>query len=261
MLGRHRHDGDLLGRLQRTPGRGAAAAGAQGDHHALLDRRPLRRRCPLHGRLPAQREPAVGLDPARARGVSARSGDRGRALARDVARADREPGGLSGALAGAPVAGRVLAARLGLRGLWRDPLRGLRDRRLGGWLFQRGAPAAQGAEVPEKGPGRALGAPVSPEWRAGPADRVPAGSGPLVGSLAQGHRSRDHGRARVPGLDAGERRSAALLRGAARALGRRGRLALAPDRAAAGCSSTPAGSSRRRPRRPGSPSPRPRPPA
>ena len=50
---RGRHDGHQLGRLQRAPGRRAPAAGAEGDHHAVLDRRPLRRRHPLHGRLPA----------------------------------------------------------------------------------------------------------------------------------------------------------------------------------------------------------------
>ena len=46
-----RHDGHFLGRLQRAAGRGQAAAGAEGDHHALLDRRPLCRRHPLQGRL------------------------------------------------------------------------------------------------------------------------------------------------------------------------------------------------------------------
>ena len=57
---RRRHDGQVLGRLQRAAGRRAPAAGAEGDHHRLLDRRPLRRRHPLHGRLPAQRQSVVG---------------------------------------------------------------------------------------------------------------------------------------------------------------------------------------------------------
>ena len=48
---RGRHDGHFLGRLQRAAGRGEAPAGAEGGDHALLDRRPLRRRHPLQGRL------------------------------------------------------------------------------------------------------------------------------------------------------------------------------------------------------------------
>ena len=40
-------------------------AGAEGHHHALLDRRPLRRRHPLHGRLPARRESRLGVDHVR----------------------------------------------------------------------------------------------------------------------------------------------------------------------------------------------------
>ena len=58
--GARRHDGQVLGRLQRAAGRGAAPAGAEGDHHRLLDRRPLRRRHPLHGRRAAQRQSVVG---------------------------------------------------------------------------------------------------------------------------------------------------------------------------------------------------------
>ena len=72
----------------------------------------------------------------------ARPGDRRRALARDVARAAREAA--SGrALAGAPAARRLLEARLGLRGLRRDPLPGLRGRRLGRRLLQRRPAAAR----------------------------------------------------------------------------------------------------------------------
>ena len=48
-----RHDGHLLGRLQQPAGGRPAAAGAEGDHHRLLDRRSLRRRRALHGRLGA----------------------------------------------------------------------------------------------------------------------------------------------------------------------------------------------------------------
>ena len=77
-----RHDGQILGRLQRAAGRGAAAARAEGDHHRLLDRRPLRRRHPLHGRRAAQRQSLVGRDHARLSGAPARPRDRRRRLAR-----------------------------------------------------------------------------------------------------------------------------------------------------------------------------------
>ena len=184
----------------------------------------------------------------------------GRALARDVARADRPSGAVPGALAAAPVARRVLEARLGLRGLRRDQVRGLRDRRLGGRLFQRRAAPARGPEMPEKGPDRAVGAPLSAQRRARAGDRLSPGSGALVGSVAAGRRDRDHGRARLSGLDAGERRSPAPLRGAARALGRRGRLALAPDPEAAAVPQPRPARAGADPGGDGSRSPRPRPP-
>ena len=69
--GARRHDGQVLGRLQRAAGRGPPPAGAEGDHHRLLDRRPLCRRHPLHGRLPAQRQSLVGRDHARLPGAAA----------------------------------------------------------------------------------------------------------------------------------------------------------------------------------------------
>src|SRR5215472_1607937 len=58
-----RHDGHFLGWLQFAPGRSAQAAGAEGDHHPLLDRRPLCRRYPLHGWLPDQRAPVLERRP------------------------------------------------------------------------------------------------------------------------------------------------------------------------------------------------------
>ena len=62
LVRRHgRHDRHLLGRLQRPAGRGAPPAGAEGDHHRLLDRRPLCRRRAFHGRGAAQRQSVVGL--------------------------------------------------------------------------------------------------------------------------------------------------------------------------------------------------------
>ena len=62
-----------------------AAAGAEGNHHRVLDRRSLRRRLPFHGRLPAQQHHRLGLDHVRLRRAAA--GPRGgrRALARHVA--------------------------------------------------------------------------------------------------------------------------------------------------------------------------------
>ncbi len=49
-----RHDGHLLGWFQRPAGRSPEATGAQGHRHPVLDRRPLQRRHPLQGWLPAQ---------------------------------------------------------------------------------------------------------------------------------------------------------------------------------------------------------------
>ena len=57
------HDGQLLGRVQCAPGRGPAAPGAPGDHHLVLDRRPLRGRHPLHGRVPPHRTTCAGRRP------------------------------------------------------------------------------------------------------------------------------------------------------------------------------------------------------
>ena len=47
---RRRDDGNLLGWLQWTSDRGAPPSGTQGNRNHLLDGRPLRRRCALHGR-------------------------------------------------------------------------------------------------------------------------------------------------------------------------------------------------------------------
>ena len=138
--------GHLLGRLQRAPGRGAPAARAEGDHHALLDRRPLRRRRPLHGRLPARTTSSAG--PRRCSRYNARPPDPaivGRALARACGSSGSRARRPSSSLARPPAPGRVLEARLGVRGLWRDPVPGLRDRRLGGRLLERGAAPARGA--------------------------------------------------------------------------------------------------------------------
>ena len=84
----------------------------------------------------------------------------------------------------------------------------------------------------------------------GPHDRLPPGGAALVGPLAEGPSRPDHGRADVPGLDAG-RASGRPRTGTtgARALGRRARVAGADisrgaSRASAGPASAPAGGGR-----------------
>ena len=57
---RGRHDRHLLGRLQRAAGRGAPAAGAEGDRHAVLDRRPLSPTTSTTWAAPAQRQASAG---------------------------------------------------------------------------------------------------------------------------------------------------------------------------------------------------------
>ena len=114
-----RHDRHLLGRLQRAADRRPPAAGAEGGDLALLDRRPLRRRHPLHGRLPARSTSSPGARPCSpstprrpTRRWSATSGARcgwsgwkARLLARGMAPA--------------PAPRRLLQAWLDLRGLFR----------------------------------------------------------------------------------------------------------------------------------------------
>ena len=86
-----RHDGDLLGRLQRAAGRGAPTARAQGHHHALLDRRPLQRRHPFQGGCVIN-EISAGAAPCLLFLASARSAAGWRPLARHVLeRLEAEP--------------------------------------------------------------------------------------------------------------------------------------------------------------------------
>ena len=115
-----RDDRQQLGRLQRAPGRGASAARAQGDHHVLLHRRPLRRRHALHGRHAPDRHARLGRDASTR--CSARPpdpplvGDRWREMWQD---APRRPQLHGRGLAPPPAPRRVLEARLGQRGLRR----------------------------------------------------------------------------------------------------------------------------------------------
>ena len=84
--GTRRHVRILVGRVRGAAGRGPPSARAEGDRQRGLDRRPLRRRRPLHGRLPARLLPAVvGDDDARLFGAAARPGHRRRRLARCLA--------------------------------------------------------------------------------------------------------------------------------------------------------------------------------
>ena len=114
---------------------------AEGRGLDLLDRRPLCRRHPLQGRLPARRESGLVLDHVRLLLAPAGSRARRRALARDVARAAGERAAAGRALARPPAARRVLGAWLALRGLRVDRGGGARRRRLGRRLSQRAAAA------------------------------------------------------------------------------------------------------------------------
>ena len=99
--GRGRDDGLLVERVQQPAGRGAAAAGAEGDRLVLRVRRPLRRRRPLprRARDPDGHGALVDLH-ARLAGAAAGPAGRRRPLARDVARAARA--GARGSSTGSP---------------------------------------------------------------------------------------------------------------------------------------------------------------
>ena len=84
-----------------------------------------------------------------------------------------------------------------------------------------------------QGPDRPLGACLSALRVARPADRLPAGDAALVGSLAEGHRHRRHGRADAARLDDGQRDARTVSRDTAGALGRRAVVATAERDAAA----------------------------
>ena len=112
-----------------------------------------------------------------------------------------------GALAAPPAARRLLEARLGVRGLRRDPVSGLRGRRLDRWLHQRDPAPARAPDGAAQGPDRALGARLSAFRASRSADRLPAGGAAVVGSLAEGHRHRRDGRAHAARVDDGERAS------------------------------------------------------
>ena len=171
----------------------------------VLDRRSLRRRHPLHGRLPAQRQPELGVDHVGLLLAAAGPSAPRRALARAVAAPPRAHGAAGREMAAAPAAGPAMAAWLGVRELRSDPMPGVCGGRLGGRLFQRDPAPDRRAQGAKERPDRALGAQIPSFRDAWAADRLPAGMSALVGSVAEGHRYRHHGRAGIPGVAAGER--------------------------------------------------------
>ena len=225
-----RDDGQVVGRLQRAAGRRPPPACAQGRDLDVLDRRPLRRRHPQHGWLPAQRECELVVRHVPAERPATRSAAGRRRLGDHVAPAAGRGTALDHRLAEPPAPRRVLETWLGVRGLWRHRVPSLSDRRLGGWLFQPGAATHGGPHLPAEGADRTVGASVpapGPSWAEdGLHDRGPA----LVGPLAQGHRHRRHGRARLPGVDERQRTAADLLRHAQRQVDRGAGLAFEPYR-------------------------------
>ena len=117
---------------------------------------------------------------------AARPGRGRRRLARDLARAHGAHARDGRGLARPPAPRRLLAPRLGLRGLRADRGPRVRGRRLGGRLLERGPAAARGAARPAQGPDRPVVARVPAGRRARPGHRLPPGVPALVGPLAQG---------------------------------------------------------------------------
>ena len=165
----------------------------------------------MGGCLLGQQSP-LGLDHVRRTTAARRSPRRRRSLARAVDGAPRRQRPLDRELAASPAPRRVLAARLGVRGLRRHPVRGLRRRRLGGRLHERDPSTHGRAEGAEESADRPVGAPVPPHGAAGAGDRVPAGLPALVGQVAEGRRDGHRRRAADARVDAGQRAAPDLLR-------------------------------------------------
>ncbi len=153
-----------------------AAAGTRVRRQRVLDRRPLRGRHPLHGRMRLRRGLAlVGDDDARLHGCDRPIPQTHRnGLARALARAARRLPPVRARVAGPPAARRVLASRLGRRRPRRDPVPRRDGRRARRPLPRRRAADAGGGAGPRPRTARALG-PRLPACRgAGPRDRIPA---------------------------------------------------------------------------------------
>ena len=214
---------------------GAAPAGAEGDHHRLLDRRPLCRRRPLHGRLRCSTTISGGARimlayQARPR----RSRPRRRGLARAMAGAARRRC-RSGRRCGSPHQRRdaywrhgsvcedyaAIACPVFAVGGWADAYTNAIPRLL------------DGLSVPRLGL-------IGPWAHVYPQDGKP---GPAIGFLQEavrwwdhwlkGRRHRHHGRADAARLCRGVVAARDWRDPRARPLGRRGVVALAADRAAA----------------------------
>ena len=150
------------GGFNALAGRGAPPAGAEGDHHALLDRRPLSRRRALHGRRAAHGRASAGPRSSSAR-CAIRPIPRWSAIAGarcGCERLENVPLFLE-TLAAPPAPRRLLEAWLGVRGLRRDPVPGLRGRRLDRRLHQRDPAPARAPDGAAQGSDRALGACLS----------------------------------------------------------------------------------------------------
>ena len=231
VLGGGRDVRQELGRLQLPPGRGAPPPGSQGHHHGVLDGRPLRRRHPHHGRLPVAGEPELVVHHARAQRASARPAPGRRGLARHLDAAARERLALDPRVAPAPAARRVLEARIGVRGLRRHRVSGLRGGRLGGPVHEPGVPVDGAPRRAAQGARRALGPPVSAPGVPGAGRRVPRGEPAVVGPVAhrKGRGERLRGRTDDPGLDARQRPTGGRPGAGRRPVGGRGGMAERPD--------------------------------
>ena len=164
---------------------------------------------------------------------SARSAARRRPLAGDVAGTPAEHAAVLRKLAAASAARCLLEARLGLRGLRRDPMPGLCRRWVDRWIHECDPAPARTAEGAPQGSHRAMGACLSAFRAPGPADRLPPGDAALVGPLAQGHRHRRDGRADAARLDDGERAAGDAPRAPCRGAGSRNLRGRQPDNNAA----------------------------
>ncbi len=229
-----RHDRHLLGRLQRLADRGHAAAGAEDDHHRGLHRRPLGRPTSIGSAAVSPRTISTGRSTMLAHNDLPPDpeivGEKWRAMW-DARIRHNTPWILTLAEASAPR--RLLEAGLGLRGFLQDQDPGLCGERLGRQLFGIDPASARRVVRSAQRADRPLGAFLSPLTRTVDAgDRLAAGSAALVGSMAEGQEHRHHGRAAIPGLDAGKPAAEDLLSGTPRPLGGRDRMAVPAHRVA-----------------------------
>ena len=153
-----------------------------------LDRRPLRRRHPLHRRRAARLPEAVlGVDDAGLQRAPAGPAVRGRALAREVARAARPDAAVHprrGSRTSAATRSGSTARSCEDYSDIEVPV--VHGRRLAGRLHRRHLPLPRGLRGPVQGPVRAVGARLSAVGRAEARDRLPAGGAALLGRTLKG---------------------------------------------------------------------------